>query len=153
MSIDDLLDLMDDTLEDAFTVPLTGKRMVDAEKLRDIIDDIRLNLPTEIRQAKAIVKDRADIVADARKEGDVIIKKAEERAEVIVSEQEIVKRSKAKATEILQTAQQNSREMRQSVANYCENILRQTEEQLVKSVTEVKNVRAGVRQRENRAKG
>ena len=55
MNIDDLLDLMDETLEDAFTVPLTGKRMVDAERLRDIIDDIRLNMPTEIRQAKAIV--------------------------------------------------------------------------------------------------
>ncbi len=150
MNIDDLLDMMDETLEDAFTVPLTGKRMVDAERLRDIIDDVRLNMPTEIRQARAIVKDRADIVEGARQEADAIVKKAEERARVIVSEQEIVKQSQARAAEIVQNAQQHVKEMRTSVANYCENILRQTEEQLVKSCSEVKNVRSSVRQKEKR---
>lgn len=150
MNIDDLLDMMDETIEEAFTVPLTGKRMVDADKLRDIIDDVRLNMPTEIRQAKAIVKDRTDIVEDARREADSIVKKAEERARVIVSEQEIVKQSQARAAEIVQNAQQHAKEMRTSVANYCENILRQTEEQLVKSCAEVKNVRTSVRQKERR---
>ncbi len=148
MNIDDLLDLMDETLEDAFTVPLTGKRMVDVEKLRDIIDDIRLNLPTEIRQAKAIVKDRADIVEGARKEADAVVKKAEERARVIVSEQEIVKQSQARAAEIVQNAQMHSKETRHSVATYCENILRQTEEQRLKSCQGVKQERAAVRQKE-----
>ena len=151
MNIDDLLDLMDETLEDAFTVPLTGKRMVDAERLRDIIDDIRLNMPTEIRQAKAIVNDRADIVEGARREAEAIIKKSEERARVIVSEQEIVKQSQQRAAEIMQTAQQNSKDMRNSVTNYCENILKGAEEQLVKSVTEVKNVRMTIRQRDKKA--
>ncbi len=151
MNIDDLLDLMDETLEDAFTVPLTGKRMVDAERLRDIIDDIRLNMPTEIRQAKAIVNDRADIVEGARREAEAIIKKAEERGRVIVSEQEIVKQSQQRAAEIMQTAQQNSKDMRNSVTNYCENILKGAEEQLVKSVTEVKNVRMTIRQRDKKA--
>lgn len=150
MNIDDLLDMMDETIEDAFTVPLTGKRMVDAEKLRDIIDDVRLNLPTEIRQAKAIVKDRADIVEGARQEGEAIIKKAEERARIIVSEQEIVKQSKVRAAEIMQNAQGHAKELRTSAGNYCENILRQTEEQLMKSYSEVKNVRASVRQKEKR---
>ncbi len=148
MNIDDLLDLMDENLEDAFTVPLTGKRMVDVDKLRDIIDDIRLNLPTEIRQAKAIVKDRADIVEGARAEADGIVKKAEERARVIVSEQAVVKQSQQRATEIMQSAQQNAKEMRTSVTNYCENMLRQTEEQLMKSYSEVKNIRSTVRQKE-----
>ena len=151
MNIDDLLDLMDETLEDAFTVPLTGKRMVDAERLRDIIDDIRLNMPTEIRQAKAIVNDRADIVEGARREAEAIIKKAEERGRVIVSEQEIVKQSQQRAAEIMQTAQQNSKDMRNSVTNYCENILKGAEEQLTKSVTEVKNVRLTIRQRDKKA--
>ncbi len=148
MNIDDLLDLMDETLEDAFTVPLSGKRMVDAEKLRDIIDDIRLSMPTEIRQAKAIVRDRADIVDGARREADAIIKKSEERARVIVSEQEIVKAAKQRASEILQSAQQQAKEMRGSVTSYCENVLRQTEEQLMRSCSEVKHVRATVRQKE-----
>ena len=68
MNIDELLDVMDETLEEAVNLPFTGgKRMVDVEKVRDIIDDIRLNMPAEIRQAKAIVQDRADIVESAKK--------------------------------------------------------------------------------------
>lgn len=150
MNIEDLLDLMDETLEDAFTVPLTGKRMVDVEKMRDMIDDIRLNMPTEIRQARAIVQDRNDIVADARKEAEGIIKRSEERARAIVNEQEIVKQSQQRAHDILTNAQQHAKDMRNTVTNYCENILRQTEEQLVKSCSEIKSVRASVRQKEKR---
>lgn len=148
MNIDDLLDLMDETLEDAFTVPLTGKRMVDVEKMRDIIDDIRLNMPTEIRQAKAIVHDRNEIVESARAEGDTIIKRAEERARVLVSETEIVKMSQQRANEIMAASRKQEKEMRQTITNYCENILNQTEEQLAKSCAEVKNVRTSLRKRE-----
>ncbi|MDL2252448.1 ATPase [Ruminococcaceae bacterium OttesenSCG-928-I18] len=150
MNIDDLLDLMDETLEDAFTVPLSGKRMVDAEKLRDIIDDVRLNMPTEIRQAKAIVQDRAEIVEGARKEAEAIIKKAEDRAKIIVSEQEIVKQSEQKAADIMRVANQGAKEMRNSVTNYCENILHQAEEQLIKSCNEVKNVRNSIRHKDKK---
>ena len=80
MNIDELLDVMDETLEEAVNLPFTGgKRMVDVEKVRDIIDDIRLNMPAEIRQAKAIVQDRADIVESAKKEAEAIVKRAEDR--------------------------------------------------------------------------
>lgn len=148
MNIDELLDVMDETLEDAFTVPLSGKRMVDAEKMRDIIDDIRLNMPTEIRQAKAIVQDRTDIVAGARKEAEALIKKAEERARSIVNEQEIVKRSQQRAQEILTSAQQQAKELRASTTGFCENVLKQTEAQLEKSASDVKKVRTTLRKKD-----
>lgn len=147
MNIEDLLDVMVETIEGAFTVPLTGKRMVDAEKLQDIINDVRLNMPTEIRQAKAIVQDRAEIVAEARKEAETIIKRAEERARVLVSQEEIVKDSQAQAAEIMTNAQQRSKELHNNVTNYCENILRQTEEQLVASAADVKKVRTTLRKK------
>ena len=69
MNVDELLDLLDETLEESTNLPFTGgKRMVDVDKVRDIIDDVRLNMPAEIKQAKAIVNDRAEIVAGARRE-------------------------------------------------------------------------------------
>ena len=81
MTIDELLDIMDETLEEATTLPFTGgKRLVDVEKVRDIMDDIRLSMPQEIKQARAIVEDRGRIVDDANKEAEAIIKRAEERA-------------------------------------------------------------------------
>ena len=128
MSIDELLDVMDETLEDALNVPFSGgKRMVDVEKVRDLIDDIRLNMPQEIQQAKAVVKDREQIVEKAKREADMIIKRAEERARAMVAEEAIMKTAQQKATEMIASAQNQSREMRTTVTNYCENMLCQTE--------------------------
>ncbi|MEI3013799.1 MAG: ATPase [Ruthenibacterium lactatiformans] len=137
MTIDELLDVMDETLEEATTLPFTGgKRMVDVEKVRDIIDDIRLSMPQEIKQARAIVEDRGRIRGrSANKEAEAIIKRAEERARAMVAEEAIVKAAQQKATEMLTSAQSQSREMRATVTGYCENMLRRTEEQL-QSLTE-----------------
>lgn len=148
MNVDELLDLLDETLEESTNLPFTGgKRMVDVDKVRDIIDDIRLNMPSEIKQAKAIVNDRAEIVAGARRESEGIIKKAEDRARILVDQQEIVRQAQQKAAELLSSAQQQSREMRTTITDYCENMLRQTEEALAHSAAEVKNVRGALRQK------
>lgn len=147
MTIDELLDVMDETLEEAVNLPFTGgKRMVDVEKVREIIDEIRLNMPAEIRQAKNIVKDRNTILEKARGESEDIVKRAEERARAIVAEEAIVKAAQQKATELVTTAQNQSREMRATVTTYCENMLRETEEQLARSLTDVKAVRSTLRQ-------
>lgn len=147
MNIDELLDLMEETLEDATGLPFAGgKRVVDIDKLQDIIDEVRLNLPTEVRQARAIVNDRADIVADAKREAETLVRKAEERARILVGEQEIVKAAQQRAAEIVGGAQTQAREMRTTVTEYCENMLRVTEEQLARNAAEVKTVRANLRQ-------
>lgn len=147
MNIDELLDLMEETLEDATGLPFAGgKRVVDIDKLQDIIDEVRLNLPTEVRQARAIVNDRADIVADAKREAEALVRKAEERARILVGEQEIVKAAQQRAAEIVGGAQTQAREMRTTVTDYCENMLRVTEEQLARNAAEVKTVRANLRQ-------
>ena len=147
MNLDELLDLMDETLEESPSLPLTGgKRMVDVDKIRDIIDDVRLAMPTEIKQAKAIVNDRADIVAAARREAEAIIKKAEDRARALVDQEEIVKIAQQRAAELLGASQQQAREMRTTITDYCENMLRQTEESLARGAAEVKNVRQTLRQ-------
>jgi len=148
MNVDELLDLIDETLEESTSLPFTGgKRAVDVDKVRDLIDDVRLNMPTEIKQAKAIVNDRAEIVAGARRESEGIIKKAEDRARALVDGQEIVRQAQQRAAEILASAQQQSREMRTTVTDYCENMLRQSEEILARSAGEVKNVRSALRQK------
>ncbi|MEG2039175.1 MAG: ATPase, partial [Oscillospiraceae bacterium] len=67
MNIDQLLDAIDDMLEEAWDFPLSrGKSLVNVEQFRSYIDDIRLNLPGEIKQAKMIVSDRAEIIATAK---------------------------------------------------------------------------------------
>ncbi len=146
MTIDELLDVMDETLEEAVNLPFTGgKRVVDVEKVREIIDEIRLNMPAEIRQAKNVVKDRNNIVENAKAEADAIVKRAEERARAMVAEQAIVKAAQQKATELLTSAQEQSREIRGTVTSYCENMLKETEDQLARSLSDVKTVRSTLR--------
>ena len=146
MAIDEILDMMDDMLDRAWNLPLTGGRSVlDAEKLREMIDDIRLNLPGEIKQAKIIVADRAEIMSTAKKDAENIVRKAEERARALVAQEEVVKEAQAKATELVSSAQTKAREIRQAAQEFSDNVLRETEEALVKSLSEVKSTRQAVR--------
>ena len=147
MNVNELLDTIEDALEEGTSIPLSGgKRMVDVDKIRDYLDDIRLNLPSEIRQAKGIVNDRGQILEDAKKEADIIVKKAEERAAVLVSDQEVLKLAQQRAAEIMTNAQSDARNMRQTVTDYCENMLKTTEEAMTTNANQIKTVRTNLRQ-------
>lgn len=147
MNVNELLDTIEDTLEESTSMPLSGgKRLVDVEKVRDYLDDIRANLPGELRQAQQIVNDRAQIVNTANAQAQAIVKKAEERARILVSDAEIVKAAQQRAAEITAAAQSESRTLRQTVTDYCDNMLKTTEEAMVENAAQVKNVRANLRQ-------
>ena len=147
MNVNELLDTIEDTLEESTSMPLSGgKRLVDVEKVRDYLDDIRANLPGELRQAQQIVNDRAQIVETANAQAQPIVKKAEERARILVSEAEIVKAAQQRAGEITTAAQNEARTLRQTVTDYCDNMLKTTEEAMVENAAQVKNVRANLRQ-------
>lgn len=146
MNIEEILDVMDELLDRSWNLPLTGGRcVVDADKVRDMIDEVRLNLPGEIKQAKSIVADRSEIISVARREAETIVQRAEERAKALCSREEIVKQSQARAAEIMQQAQMKAREMRSAAQDYSENILRQTEETLTRNLSDVKGTRQALR--------
>ncbi|MBR2042049.1 MAG: ATPase [Oscillospiraceae bacterium] len=147
MPIEEILDQLDELIDRSWSLPLTGGRcVVDADKVRELLDDVRLNLPVEIRQAQSIVADRAAIVEKAKEEAETIIARAEKRAAALVEEEEIVRQSKNKAAEITQQAQQQSREMRQSAKDFVDGILKNTEETLAASLNEVKSTRTAFNQ-------
>lgn len=142
MNIEENLDQLEELIDRSWSLPLTGGRcVVDADKVRELLDDIRLNLPTEIRQAQSIVSDRTDIINEAKKEAEAIVRRAEARAKTLVEEEEIVRASREKATEITQQAQQQSRETKRAAIEFVDNILKNTEGALTTSLTEVRNTR------------
>ncbi len=141
MDIEDILDLIDETLEDTVALPLSKKRVVDVELLHDYIQDIRAGLPIEMRQARSIVRDRGKIVEDAKAEASAIIKKAEIKASDLVNEQQIVKDASKRAVEILHAANQQSKDVKKSTENYCDKILRDVERHMIKSTEELKTIR------------
>ena len=147
MNVNELLDTIEDALEESANVPLSGgTRIVDVEQIRDYLDEVRAALPGELRQAQQIVNDRAQIVDSANAQAQAIVKKAEERARILVSDAEIVKAAQQRASEITSAAQTEARTLRQTVTDYCESMLRTTEDTMVENAAQVKNIRASLRQ-------
>ncbi|MBR5134305.1 MAG: ATPase [Clostridia bacterium] len=146
MNVEELLAQIDEMVDKAWDVPLSGgKCMIEADKLRDIIDDIRAALPSEIRQAQSVVADRAEIVAGAKREAEAIIRKAEERAQAMIAQEEITRQAQQRAEEMLTRAQQKSREMHKGANDFAEDVLRRSEENLMGRVNEIRQARQMLR--------
>jgi len=146
MNMEDILEQIDDMLDAAWAMPLSGgKIVVDGERMRDMIDAVRASLPAEIRQARAIVKDRTDIVDTAKKEAESIIRNAEERRNQILTHEEIVKQAQERANEIQAQTQKRARDMRRSAQEFTDDLLRRTEEALAMQVNQVRQARASLR--------
>ncbi len=145
MNIEELLEQFDEVLDSGIKIP--GKKtLVDVEKLRAVVDDIRLNIPNEIKQARGIVADRTDIITTAKREADGIIRNAEERAKAIVAQEEIVKMAQEKATEIIANAQAKSKEMRRAAQDFVDDIMRRADEGLTSNLGEIRKTRAALKQ-------
>lgn len=108
---DILLEDLEDVLDDATSFPMSKKSLVDVEKIKTIIEDIRLNTPQETKQAKAIVDNRNNIINEAKLEAENIIKKAQAEARALVARDEIVKTAQAEANEILGEANGQARDI------------------------------------------
>ena len=98
----------------------------------------------EVRQAKNIVADRKQILTEANRESENIIRAAEERKKVMLNQNEIVREAQVKAKEILEDAKQKSAEIRKAANVYVESIIKRTEESLSAQLADVKKTRANL---------
>ncbi len=146
ISIDELLEELDSLMDGAVNVPLGGGRaVVNTEKIRRIIDDIRLHLPDEIRQARAIAAERNEIIAEARKEAESISRRAEERARAMTSNEEIVRRATIQANETISQANTKAKEIRKRAIDYAEDIMKVSEDTLSKQLADLRQSRQNLR--------
>ncbi len=145
MTLDELLEQFDEVLDSGIKIP--GKKtVVDVEKLRAVVDDIRLNIPSEIKQARGIVADRTEIITTAKREADGIIRNAEEKAKAMVAQEEIVKMAQEKAAEIISNAQGKARDMRRAAQDFVDDIMRRADEGLTSNLGEIRKTRAALKQ-------
>lgn len=145
MNVEELLDQIDEMLEKCMKLP-GGRAIVEVERLRNIADDVRLNIPAEVKQARGIVSDRADIINTAKREADNIIRAAEERAKAMVAQEEITRMAQDKAGEIIAAAQTKSKEMRKAAQDFVDDIMRRADEGLTANLAEVRKTRASLKQ-------
>ena len=145
MTLDELLEQFDEVLDSGIKIP-GRKTLVDIERLRAVVDDMRLNIPSEIKQARGIVADRADIITNAKKEADAIIRNAEERAKALVAQEEITRLAQEKAAEIISAAQTKSREMRKAAQDFVDDLMRRADDGLTANLAEIRKTRASLKQ-------
>ena len=137
-----LIDKLDEIINDARPMPMTDKVMIDREEIYDILDQMRTTIPEEIKQARWIVKERQEMLAEAKTESDRIVKDANDQAERVVSEQEVVKMAERNAAQIMEDARAREREIRLGAEDYADEVLETLEVNLDKFLSAVKRGRS-----------
>ena len=141
MEIFTLLETIEDMLERSKSIPFSTKAIVDKEELLEIIKEIRLKLPEELKQAKWVKEERQRILVEAQKEADGIVKEAENRIISMIDEHEITRKAYEQKAEIIETANEMSREISKGTKEYADNILQGIEVALSDALKTVQNNR------------
>ena len=133
MEIFTLLEELEDLLEKSKGLPFTHKSLVDKEEILEIIKEIRLKLPDELKQAKWIKEERQRILVEAQNEADGIIS--------MIDEHEITRKAYEKKVEIIETANEMSREITKGTKDYADNLLSNVEGALEEALKVIRNNR------------
>jgi vacuolar-type H+-ATPase subunit H len=148
MDLLNLIDEIEDIVEAGTSVPLTSRVMVNRDELLDIIKEIRIKLPDEIKQASWIKEERQRILDEAQKSASSMLNEAETRLEELVDNEEIVRQAKERAEEIIRKAELSSEEIRNGALEYADELLYDTQEQFKEIIQVLNENRRELRVRE-----
>lgn len=140
-----LLDRLEETLVTGSRVPLMARTLVDEQECLDILDQMRVAMPNEIKEARRVIAERDHILAQAREETERIVRGAEHRASRMVEEHAIVRSAQSRAIQIEEQAEQEAVNIREEADKYAGTLLTRVQERLEQALT---NVRAGLRELE-----
>lgn len=140
----ELIDRLEDLVAQGSRVPWGGKVMVDEDEVLALVDQLRMSIPQEIKQARRVVQERQKIITDAQGEADKILSVAKERAEYLMNEQGLVNEAKARSEEILRQSREHSRKSMEEVDQYAHQMLTQLERVLEENLKQIKEARNSV---------
>jgi len=146
MEILQIIDILEDKVEQSKTIPLLNRALIDREDILASIEELRLHLPDDMKQARFIKDERKRILAEAQAEAEEIIKNATLKTEKMVEEHEITKKAYEQANQIISAAQKNSRELRMGARQYVDSLFADTDAKLTKAQSIIRKARADVRQ-------
>lgn len=141
--IEDIIAALYDLVQDARTLPLgADKCIVERDKVLDMLDEINAQLPAELKQSRTIVESRNELIGQARREAENIIRKAQEEAANLVSQQAIYNEAKRQCVEMVEQTKAQIVALRKASNEYMDDALRRTEEAIAQSLADVKETRA-----------
>ena len=137
--IEDIISALYTLVEDARALPLgADKCILERDKVLDMLDEIIAQMPAELKQSRAIVESRNDLIGQARREAEGIVREAQQKAEELVSEQAIYLEAKRQCQEMVEAAQARIEQLKKASNAYMDDALRATEETIAQSLADVR---------------
>jgi len=124
------VDRLESLLNDGWHLPLTSRTLVDERDLLDVIDQMRIAVPEEVKQARRITQERDQMVAQAKAEAERIITEAQEQAAFLLQDNELLKQAEQRGKGIISEAQNQAAEMRRGADDYSLDVMRRLESEL-----------------------
>ena len=141
-NIDDIISALYDMVQDARALPLgADKCILERDKVLDMLDEIIAQLPVELKQARTIVDSRNELIGQARREAENLIRQAQEQAAQMVAEEAIYQEAKRQCQEMVLQTQSRMAELRKASNDYMDDALRRTEEAIAMSLEDVRDTR------------
>ncbi len=134
-----LLDRLEAVLTSGSRVPLTGKTVVDEHECLEIIDQLRVAIPEEVKQAKKLQVERERLLQEAEERASRIVAHAQEQAASMAQQHEVVKVAEARARRVLEEAEAEARDRREGADRYAAESLSELEGRLNELLSVVRN--------------
>ena len=145
-TIEDIISALYDMVQGARGLPLgADKCILERDKVLDMLDEVIAQLPVELKQARSIVESRNELVGQARREAEALIRQAQEKADEMVKEEAIYQEAKRQCQAMVEQTQARISELRKISNEYMDDALRRTEEAIAQSLDEVRDTRTKFR--------
>lgn len=141
----ELLNELEDIIEKGASVPFSGRCILERDELLDVLQELRVKLPEDLKQAKWIKEERQRILQEAQAEADEIIKTVEKKAVNMVDENEITKQAITQGQQIVDRATYEKAQIVDSAYNYSDNLLETVEKVVLSTMKELEQCVAIVR--------
>ena len=139
---EDIIGALYDMVQDARSMPLSAdKCILERDKVLDMLDEIIAQLPGELKQARTIVESRNELVSQARREADSVIREAQEKANQLITKEASYEEAKKRSEELVSQTQNRINQLRKAAHEYMDESWRQTEEVIVTTLNEVRDTR------------
>ena len=142
-NMEDIISALYDMIQDARAVPLAAdKCILERDKVLDMLDEIIAQMPVELKQARTIVESRNELIGQARREAEILVRQATEKAEKMVTEEAIYQETRRQCQEMVEKTQSRMAELRRVSNDYMDDALRRTEEAIALSLEDVRDTRS-----------
>lgn len=138
MDIQFLVERLEALVVNARKFPMTSQVILEQAAVLDLIDQMRVAIPEEVKSARRIVQESDRVVQKAREEGEQIIGAAQEQAALLLQDQSIIREAEVRSDDLEQRAQTKADETMRGADQYASDVLLRLESDLVKTLSIVK---------------